>query len=544
MWNFLAGISDITNQIGLFFGQKSGSLNWLAKVIQWIIGLVGNVGLGIILFTVVLKLITLPLDVYSKASMRKNSLKMEKMRPQLEKLQKQYQNDQQTYNMKMMELYKKNGYSMFGACLPMIVTLVVFIFVLNAFTSYSNYTNVNVYKKMADAYSVAIVDTFAPENISGTEYSFTEQDGKNGKVYIVTRTEYYSDSEALLEYEVRTVVETSDSAKKDQLMGGEGWENEKSAKSTSYYYVQTDRVVAPLLSFAPTSSTEKKECLPLEDGKFNAVRTVSYGSESDLVSYSFVYAKAQSESDPDLVDWNAQGFTKTGYIAVNEELAKAENAFGENETAKELADIVLSYGDTEVTDKMVAEEFIREEGREAAADYYKKNKIGFLWVKNIWQPDTSFKHPVQRESGVDKTIYNEITKNLSYWKNTANGYYILIVISIGTMFLSQFILSKSQKAQNELQTADGRGQKTQKVMMIVMPIIFGIFSFFYSAAFSIYMITSNIFGIISTLCINLVIDAKFRKIEEKEIQEKYNKRIPQAVRNTNENAKRNGGKKK
>ena len=112
------------------------------------------------------------------------------------------------------------------------------------------------------------------------------------------------------------------------------------------------------------------------------------------------------------------------------------------------------------------------------------------------------------------------------------------------MFLSQFILSKSQKAQNELQTADGRGQKTQKVMMIVMPIIFGIFSFFYSAAFSIYMITSNIFGIISTLCINLVIDAKFRKIEEKEIQEKYNKRIPQAVRNTNENAKRNGGKKK
>lgn len=544
MWNFLAGISDITNQIGLFFGQKSGSLNWLAKVIQWIIGLVGNVGLGIILFTVILKLITLPLDVYSKASMRKNSLKMEKMRPQLEKLQKQYQNDQQTYNMKMMELYKKNGYSMFGACLPMIVTLVVFIFVLNAFTSYSNYTNVNVYKKMADAYSVAIVDTFAPENISETEHSSTEQDGKNGKVYIVTRAEYYSDSEALLEYEVRTVVETSDAAKKDQLIKGEGWENEKSAKSTSYYYVQTDRVVAPLLSFAPTASTENKECLPLEDGKFNAVRTVSYGSESDLVSYSFVYAKAQSESDPDSVDWNAQGFTKTGYIAVNEELAKAENAFGENKEAKELADIVLSYGDTEVTDKMVAEEFIREEGREAATDYYKKNKIGFLWVKNIWQPDTSFKHPVQRESGVDKTTYNEITKNLSYWKNTANGYYILIVISIGTMFLSQFILSKSQKAQNELQTADGRGQKTQKVMMIVMPIIFGIFSFFYSAAFSIYMITSNIFGIISTLCINLVIDAKFRKIEEKEIQEKYNKRIPQAVRNTNENAKRNGGKKK
>ena len=66
--------------------------------------------------------------------MRKQSLKMEKMRPQLEKLQKQYANDQNTYNAKMMEMYKKNGYSMLGACLPMIVTLVIFMIVLGAFS--------------------------------------------------------------------------------------------------------------------------------------------------------------------------------------------------------------------------------------------------------------------------------------------------------------------------------------------------------------------------------------------------------------------------
>ena len=85
MLNFLATVS----QIPADFGDK---LNWIGVVIQWIIGIAGNVGLGIVLFTLVLKLITLPLDIYSKASMRKNSLKMEKMRPQLEKLQKQYQN--------------------------------------------------------------------------------------------------------------------------------------------------------------------------------------------------------------------------------------------------------------------------------------------------------------------------------------------------------------------------------------------------------------------------------------------------------------------
>ena len=171
-------------------------------------------------------------------------------------------------------------------------------------------------------------------------------------------------------------------------------------------------------------------------------------------------------------------------------------------------------------------------------------------MKNIWLSDTSYTHPVQGYSDfrssaskvnveITEDFYEEVTANLSYEKGTANGYFILIVISIGSMFLSQFIVSKSNKAQNELQTADGRGKKTQKVMMIVMPIIFGIFAFMYSAAFSIYMITSSLFGVLSTVLINLVIDSKFKKIEEKEIQEKYNKRIPRsAQQSADKNAKK------
>ena len=179
----------LENTIVLFSSSFGESLNWIGRVIQWIIDLAGNVGVGIILFTLALKLITLPLDIYSKASMRKNSLKMEKMRPQLEKLQKQYQNDQQVYNQKMMELYKKNGYSMFGACLPMIVTLVLFIIVLGAFDDYSNYMNVEVYRQMAQQYNAAITQ-YAPEltdaegNVTG-EVSYianeSQTDAANGK---------------------------------------------------------------------------------------------------------------------------------------------------------------------------------------------------------------------------------------------------------------------------------------------------------------------------------------------------------------------------
>ena len=92
----------LDSAIPLFTTDIAESLNFLGHIVEWIVTWLPWTGVGIVLFTLILKTITLPLDAYSKISMRKNSLKMEKMRPQLEKLQKQYQNDQQTYNAKMM----------------------------------------------------------------------------------------------------------------------------------------------------------------------------------------------------------------------------------------------------------------------------------------------------------------------------------------------------------------------------------------------------------------------------------------------------------
>ncbi len=453
MLNFLATVS----QIPADFGEK---LNWIGVVIQWIIGIAGNVGLGIVLFTLVLKLITLPLDIYSKSSMRKNSLKMEKMRPQLEKLQKQYQNDQQAYNAKMMEMYKKNGYSFLGACLPMIVTLVIFIVVLNAFSSYSRYTNLEIYREMARAYNAEMVQ-YGPENYK------TNENGERGEG-VVTYT-----------------------------------------------------------------------CTQNKDGKFDCVRTEFFDDETGLFSVTatqmIVTDAEQSAEQMAALDWS--GAQSSAVYSV-----KTEKVLSSTDEKIVAAVAAAREEDGQQSDENLAANAIRTIGRQAAADRYHENNASFLWVKNIWYPDTSYKHPVTKESEISENYYTELTHYLSAEQSQANGYYILIVISIGTMFLSQFIISKSQKAQNELQTADGRGQKTQKVMLIVMPIIFGIFSFFYSAAFSIYMIVSNIFSILSTLSINFFIDRKFAKIEEQEIREKYNKRIPQSARNPQKGT--NGGKTK
>ena len=85
-------------------GFGSVNINWIGTIIRGIITFAGDIGFGIILFTLALKIITLGPDIWSRVSMKKNSLKMEMMKDDLEKLQKQYANNQHLYQQKMMAL--------------------------------------------------------------------------------------------------------------------------------------------------------------------------------------------------------------------------------------------------------------------------------------------------------------------------------------------------------------------------------------------------------------------------------------------------------
>ena len=84
----------------------------------------------------------------------------------------------------------------------------------------------------------------------------------------------------------------------------------------------------------------------------------------------------------------------------------------------------------------------------------------------------------------------------------------------------------------QLSTVDGENStaaSTQKMMTWIMPIMFGIFAFIYSAAFSIYMITSSLLSTAFTLLINLFVERSFKNkiVKEKEQKQgkiKYGKR--------------------
>ena len=93
--------------------------NWFVSILDWVFSWVGNYGWAVVVFTVIVKVCLLPLDVKSRRSMRA----MSALNPQLEKLKERYKNDQEKLNRKTQELYKKNKVNPLAGCLPMLIQL-------------------------------------------------------------------------------------------------------------------------------------------------------------------------------------------------------------------------------------------------------------------------------------------------------------------------------------------------------------------------------------------------------------------------------------
>lgn len=97
--------------------------NIFGYLLDFINNLVGNYGLAIILFTVVIKLLMLPLSIKQQKTMKKTA----KIQEQLKIIQFKYKNDPEKLNRETMELYKKENMSPFSGCLSVIMQFILLI---------------------------------------------------------------------------------------------------------------------------------------------------------------------------------------------------------------------------------------------------------------------------------------------------------------------------------------------------------------------------------------------------------------------------------
>ena len=109
-------------------------------LLDWLCRFSGNYGVALILFSLIIKVVLLPLSAKSKKSM----LKMSRLAPQLKLLEIQCGDDKQKYQQEMAKLYKQEGVSMFGGCLwsfiPLLILIPLYYVIREPFTYLMHFT--------------------------------------------------------------------------------------------------------------------------------------------------------------------------------------------------------------------------------------------------------------------------------------------------------------------------------------------------------------------------------------------------------------------
>ena len=141
------------------------------SVLEWIYRWVGNYGWSVVVFTLLIRMIMLPLDIKSKKSMRA----MNKIQPKVALLQKKYANDKDKLNLKLNELYRKEHVSPMASCLPMLITLPILWFMFAAMRNMANEHTIQMILGIAETGEVPamqswlwIKNVFQPDSFMST----------------------------------------------------------------------------------------------------------------------------------------------------------------------------------------------------------------------------------------------------------------------------------------------------------------------------------------------------------------------------------------
>ncbi len=122
-------LTEYQDRLGIEKFQLAIDFGWfyfLTKpflyILEFFNKILGNMGLAILLFATLLRLLLLPIAGKSYESMAK----MKKIQPQIKRLQELYKNDRMRLNQEMLMLYKKENINPASGCLPLLIQIPVF----------------------------------------------------------------------------------------------------------------------------------------------------------------------------------------------------------------------------------------------------------------------------------------------------------------------------------------------------------------------------------------------------------------------------------
>ena len=122
-------------------------------VLNFLYNSLGSYGIAIIAFSIMLRIILLPLTINQQKSMKKSG----KLQVEMQEIQRKYKNNPEKLNQETMELYKREKMSPFSGCFSSIIQifiiLSVFWLVSSPLTHMRNVQDTDIYKEYAEKVS-------------------------------------------------------------------------------------------------------------------------------------------------------------------------------------------------------------------------------------------------------------------------------------------------------------------------------------------------------------------------------------------------------
>ena len=161
--------------------------NVLGTVMRFCYNLVNNYGVAIILFTLISKIVLLPISIW----VQKNSIKMVQMQPDINKLKIKYFGDKDTIAEEESKLYKKYKYSPFASIIPLVIQIVLLlglVEVINKPITYilqydkstiNNYAEVLTRKDKSISMEDSALEVYIAKDIAKNKELYYEVDSKH-----------------------------------------------------------------------------------------------------------------------------------------------------------------------------------------------------------------------------------------------------------------------------------------------------------------------------------------------------------------------------
>lgn len=176
---------------------------------------------------------------------------------------------------------------------------------------------------------------------------------------------------------------------------------------------------------------------------------------------------------------------------------------------------------------------LQTEANKKAQDKYEETKASFLWIDNIWLADSTVSPVMKYSDFINKSSitseqlsedeYNLVMSSISDSARKNNGYFVLAILAAGLNYLSMSVNNWISKARAKKKGVDVSlmSNNSNKLMSIIMPIIMGVFTLFYNAAFGLYIVAGALITFITSPLVTMFVDM----LEYDAIQKEKNKNV-------------------